>query len=288
MPIIEVENLHKRYGETVAVADVSFTVDQGEIFGVLGPNGAGKTTTVECVAGLHVPDAGTVRVLGYDPRRDRVRDERQRMAREIHDTLAQGLTGIITQLQAAQQVWRTPDRAGGDPARPHVNQALALARDSLAAARRSVQALRPAELDRAQLPEALRGMAGRWSEGTGVDLRVDITGEQVPLSAGLEVVPFRVAQEALTNISRHAGASRVGVTLSYLGDVVLLDVRDDGVGIPATSAGGFGIDSMTQRVRSVGGTLEIESGAGEGTAVSVSVPALPAVPAGRAVSAGPA
>ena len=71
MPIIEVENLHKRYGSTVAVEDVSFTVEQGQIFGILGRNGAGKTTTVECVEGLRAPDGGTVRVLGLDPRRDR-------------------------------------------------------------------------------------------------------------------------------------------------------------------------------------------------------------------------
>jgi ABC-2 type transport system ATP-binding protein len=69
--VIEVTNLHKRYGGTVAVDDVSFSVERGEIFGVLGPNGAGKTTTVECVEGLRKPDRGTVSVLGLDPRRDR-------------------------------------------------------------------------------------------------------------------------------------------------------------------------------------------------------------------------
>ena len=67
MPVIEVEHLHKRYGDTVAISDVSFTVEAGEIFGILGPNGAGKTTTVECVSGLRTPDGGTVRVLDRDP-----------------------------------------------------------------------------------------------------------------------------------------------------------------------------------------------------------------------------
>jgi ABC-2 type transport system ATP-binding protein len=71
MSVIEVRNLHKRYADQVAVADVSFSVDSGEIFGIVGPNGAGKTTTVECVEGLRIPDSGTVRVLGLDPRRDR-------------------------------------------------------------------------------------------------------------------------------------------------------------------------------------------------------------------------
>ncbi|MCZ7419279.1 MULTISPECIES: ABC transporter ATP-binding protein [unclassified Micromonospora] len=77
MPVIEVTDLHKRYGETVAVAGVSFDVEAGEIFGVLGPNGAGKTTTVECVAGLRVPDGGGVSVLGLDPRRDATRLRQQ-------------------------------------------------------------------------------------------------------------------------------------------------------------------------------------------------------------------
>ncbi len=75
MSVIEVSNLHKRYRDKIAVRDVSFTVAEGEIFGILGPNGAGKTTTVECVAGLRVPDSGTIRVLGKDPRRD---------ARQLH------------------------------------------------------------------------------------------------------------------------------------------------------------------------------------------------------------
>ncbi|MEH1011965.1 ABC transporter ATP-binding protein [Micromonospora sp. CPCC 206060] len=73
MPVIEVTNLHKRYGDRIAVHDVSFRVERGEIFGILGPNGAGKTTTVECVAGLRVPDGGGVSVLGLDPRRDAAR-----------------------------------------------------------------------------------------------------------------------------------------------------------------------------------------------------------------------
>jgi signal transduction histidine kinase len=87
-------------------------------------------------------------------------------------------------------------------------------------------------------------------------------------------VLFRVTQESLTNVAKHADASRVGLTLSYLDDVVLLDIRDDGRGTADGMGRGFGIRSMTQRVRSVGGTVEIESTPGEGTAVSASVPAI--------------
>ncbi|ATO13278.1 ABC transporter ATP-binding protein [Micromonospora sp. WMMA1998] len=85
MPVIEVEHLHKRYGDTVAVDDVSFTVEQGEIFGVLGRNGAGKTTTVECVQGLRRADRGTVRVLGLDPVRDRT-EVRQRVGAQLQES----------------------------------------------------------------------------------------------------------------------------------------------------------------------------------------------------------
>ncbi|WP_326549417.1 ABC transporter ATP-binding protein [Micromonospora sp. NBC_01813] len=84
MAIIEVTNLYKRYGHTVAVDDVSFTVEEGEIFGILGPNGAGKTTTVECVSGLRTPDCGQVTVLGLDPRRDR-RELRQKVGVQLQE-----------------------------------------------------------------------------------------------------------------------------------------------------------------------------------------------------------
>ena len=203
-----------------------------------------------------------------------VRDERGRMAREIHDTLAQGLTGIVTQLEAAQQAGERS---------PHVAEACALARESLAEARRSVQALRPGALERSRLPDAIADMARRWSEASSVDLSFDVTGEPRPLLAELEVTLFRVAQEALTNAARHARASRVGLTLSYMEDLVLLDVRDDGAGfVPAPtdgrrdSVGGheFGLQAMAQRLRQVGGELEIESAPGQGTAVNARVPAI--------------
>jgi signal transduction histidine kinase len=213
-------------------------------------------------AGLHAQLLAQAREAG-------VLDERQRMTRDIHDTLAQGLAGIITQVQAAQRAWHTPETA-----RPHLDRALGLARDSLAEARRSVQALRPRELEEAQLPAALGDMAHRWAQSTDITLQVEVTGERVPLSPAIEVTLFRVAQEALTNVAKHAEAARVGVTLSYLSDVVLLDVRDDGNGLTNGHPQGFGLNSMRQRVRGVGGKLEIESTPGEGTAVSASVPAI--------------
>ncbi|MFC5237322.1 sensor histidine kinase [Pseudonocardia zijingensis] len=204
-------------------------------------------------------------------------DERARLAREIHDTIAQGLTGIVTQLEAAGV-------ADADPAvrSRHIDTARALARESLTEARRSVDALGPQQLAEARLPDAIADMAKRWAETSGVQLVVDTTGDPRPLLPELEVTLFRVAQEALVNVGKHAGASRVGLTLSYMEDVVVLDVRDDGCGFaPATTPGtvdgsGFGLVAMEQRVSRVGGSLGVESAPGDGTALSATVPATPA------------
>jgi signal transduction histidine kinase len=213
-------------------------------------------------------------------------DERQRMAREIHDTLAQGLTGIITQLEAAQQTGKDAERER------RIGNAKRLARDSLAEARRSVQALRPQALENSRLPEALADEVARWSATSGVPGEVETTGDARALHPEVEVTLLRVAQEALANVARHAGASRAGVTLSYMEDVVSLDVRDDGAGFAPPSptngssangsdangsqaVGGFGLIAMRQRVSRLAGQLEIESEPGAGTAVSASLPAIP-------------
>lgn len=190
--------------------------------------------------------------------------ERQRMAREIHDTLAQGLTGIITQLEAAESgEWRR-----------HVTTATWLARQSLAEARRSVHAVRPEALDKAQLPEAVQNVARQWSRVNQVSAEVHITGEATKLPADVEVALLRIAQEGLANVAKHAQASRVGLTLSYMSDVVTLDVRDDGCGFEATAdrGDGFGLTGMRQRAENVGGMLVIETEPGGGTAISASVP----------------
>jgi signal transduction histidine kinase len=199
-------------------------------------------------------------------------EERQRVAREIHDTLAQGLTGIVTQVRAAEQAAGEPDQW-----RFHLDRVEALARESLAEARRSVQALRPGGLADSQLPRALSSLGERWSEEQGIPAIVEITGAPVPLPTAIEVALFRAAQEALTNVAKHARASRVVVTLSFLDDLVLLDVRDDGAGFdpgsPVTQ--GFGLEAMRQRIHALGGTLEVESSEAAGTAISAAVPAIP-------------
>ncbi|GAA1216608.1 sensor histidine kinase [Kitasatospora nipponensis] len=175
-------------------------------------------------AGLHAQLVAQAREAG-------VLDERQRMAGEIHDTIAQGLTGIVTQLEAAERFDDDPERRAR-----HRESARRLARESLAEARRSVQALRPGPLEQAHLPEAVADLAERWTQTSGVPVRVEVSGSPVPLAPVLEVVLFRAAQEGLANIAKHAGASRVGLTLTYTHEVVLLDVLDDGAGFDAGPA----------------------------------------------------
>jgi signal transduction histidine kinase len=218
-------------------------------------------------AGLHAQLLAQAREAG-------VLDERQRMAGEIHDTIAQGLTGIVTQLEAAEQARDRPEEW-----QRHVRNAASLARDSLSEARRSVEGSRPERLEVARLPEALAEVAREWSAINGVPVEVVTTGDVQPLHAEVEVALLRTAQEALANVGKHARASRAGLTLSYMGDVVTLDVRDDGVGfdVPAESGGrgaGFGLSAMRQRVNRVSGTLAIESELGAGTAISARVPAI--------------
>ncbi|PTU57559.1 two-component sensor histidine kinase [Sphaerisporangium cinnabarinum] len=219
-------------------------------------------------AALH-ENAGLHAQLVVQARESGAQDERQRLAGEIHDTLAQGLAGIITQLQAAER-----SASARDEPDEHVTRALRLARSSLTEARRSVRALAPRELGQAHLPDALRTLAERWSRDQGVRTRVEVTGTREPLSPAIEVSLFRVAQESLTNVAKHARASRVGVTLSYTGTEVLLDVRDDGRGFADGVGTGFGLTSMRQRIRGVGGQVVVQSTPGEGTSVSARVPAI--------------
>lgn len=215
--------------------------------------------------GLHAQLLVQVREAG-------VLDERQRMAGEIHDTLAQGLTGIVTQLEAAQS---------GPDWRRHVSTAATLARDSLNEARRSVHALRPQPLDGARLPEALAEVVDGWSALIGVPATLVTTGTAQPLLPEIEVALLRTAQEALANVAKHANAGQVRLTLSYMEDLVTLDVRDDGGGFdpswvpgPDSRGGGFGLTAMRERLRRIAGTLEVESEPGGGTAVSACVPAI--------------
>jgi signal transduction histidine kinase len=224
--------------------------------------------------------AATRAELAEASRQSGVLAERERLARELHDTVAQGFISVVTQLESAEQSLESGDPAGVTQARAGVLKARQTARESLDELRRSVRALRPDLLESASLPQALAELVQRWSADTGVAAELRSTGDPTPLHPDAELALLRSAQEALSNVGRHARASRVVVTLSYLGDVVSLDVDDDGVGFAAdgTTAGlradgGFGLIGMRERLTAAGGDLAVESTPGHGTTIAASVPA---------------
>ncbi|MCA9973429.1 MAG: sensor histidine kinase [Anaerolineales bacterium] len=211
--------------------------------------------------------------LAAAERREGMLQERERLARDIHDTLAQGFTSIVMHLEAAEQA------LPGDLAtlRHHLDTARDTARASLTQARQVVHDLRPELLARQSLPAAIERVVSRWAAQTGIHAAVACTGSVLPLHPEVDVTLLRALQEALANVRKHAQAGEVRVTLSYMGDVVVLDVADDGVGIngagaPSPYAGGFGLQAMRERVAQLGGTVALESEPGEGTTLAVTVP----------------
>ncbi|MEV8096178.1 sensor histidine kinase [Kitasatospora sp. NPDC085879] len=203
--------------------------------------------------------------------------ERERLAREIHDTLAQGLSSIQLLLRAAERA------LPGDPtaAERHVRVAREAAQDNLAEARRFVRELAPPVLDGLPLAGALEQLCATSADRYGLPVHFTLSGSPVPLPGPYEPALVRVAQSALANAGRHAGARQVEVTLSYMGAEVALDVVDDGCGFDPAAlveggpAGGFGIAGMRHRVHALGGSLAVESAPGQGTAVAAQLP-LPA------------
>ena len=221
-----------------------------------------------------------------EARRSGVIGERKRLAREIHDTLIQGFASIVMNLEAAEGSLREVP----GPALFHLDEARTTAREGLAEARRIVWALGPRALEDCPLPEALSRLVARWSEANRARAEVAVTGGAVPLPTEAEVTLPRAAQEALTNVSKHAGAGRTVLTLSYMGDRVTLDVTDDGVGFepghtPGKDGvdGGFGLGAMRERVEGVGGTLLVESEPGAGTSLAVELPLSGGGPTRRGV-----
>ncbi|MGW4894961.1 sensor histidine kinase, partial [Kitasatospora sp. NPDC004240] len=178
----------------------------------------------------------TRRELAATERREGTLAERERLAMEIHDTLAQGLSSQQMLLQAADRTWEA------DPAtaRGHVRTAAEVAGRNLAEARRFVHDLAPAELaDGRTLDQALRALAERESAESGLPVRFHLDGTPVPLSPAAQSALLRIAQGALANVREHAGASAAALTLSFLGDQAVLDIADDGrgFGLPSEAAG---------------------------------------------------
>lgn len=195
--------------------------------------------------------------------------ERQRMARELHDTLSQGLSGLVLQLEAIKahlEVGRE-ERALGI-----IDQSLARARSTLADSRAAIDDLRA---NPASLPEALRSKTKRFTQATGIPCQLRIAmGDTVPPANTSEHL-LHVLNEGLANITRHAQASQVWVRLESNKDYLELEIRDDGNGFDSgkdIEAGHYGLLGMRERARLVGGTLGIESGIQQGTRIRLVIP----------------
>jgi two-component system NarL family sensor kinase len=212
--------------------------------------------------------------LSDEGREMAVLEERARLAREIHDTLAQQLTGIVIQLEAAQALVNR-DRERSLPA---LASAQELARSALAEARRSVWDLRPAPLSVTGLVAAAEAEVERFRHRTGIAARLRSEHMAPPpaLPPQSEVTLLRITQQALANIAAHSGATRVAVRLRNLGDHVELTVRDNGHGFDTSALplGSFGIVGMAERARIAGGSFEVESASGRGTTITVRLPVV--------------
>ncbi|SES08881.1 Signal transduction histidine kinase [Actinokineospora terrae] len=198
-----------------------------------------------------------------------VAQERTRLAGEIHDTLAQGFTSIVTLVQAAES---EVDRDSAK-VRHALDLAARTARENLAEARALVAALRPSALDEATLTEAVQRLADRLGAEAGVEVAFHTEGDASGLPTGVEVVLLRAAQEAMANVRRHSGATSVTVDIRHTPSGVTLVVTDDGRGFdPASPADGYGLKGMRARAEQVAGTVAVHSAPGAGTTLTVEVP----------------
>lgn len=199
-----------------------------------------------------------------------VLEERNRMAREMHDTLAQGFTGVIVQLEAAQNAFAHGASADTDA---HIHRAGELARHSLGEARRSIRALRPLALENGNLSVALDSVMKQMTAGTAFRPEFTIHGQPRALMASSEENLLRIYQEILTNALKHSGANVIKATLSFEKNAVRLQVHDDGRGFDLPKKhDGFGLLGIRERVHQMDGEFSIESQPGAGTRICVVLP----------------
>jgi signal transduction histidine kinase len=209
--------------------------------------------------------------LSAQSRQAAVMAERNRMARDIHDTLAQGFTGVIVQLEAARGSLSQSKTAR---ASEHLDRAGELAREGLREARRSVQDLRPQALEEKPFVAALKDLVERMTTGMTVQAKFTLRGKPRKLPQEWENNLLRIGQEVLTNVLRHAQASEFDVLLVFGSHEVRLNLQDNGRGFdPAKRHEGFGLQGMRERAERMGGQLSIQSANGKGTAISIVLPA---------------
>lgn len=208
-----------------------------------------------------------------------IMQERQRLAAEIHDTVAQGFTSIVRSIEN-----RSPSLLPNDESiRPILSHIEKIARESLAETRALLWALQPEAFEHTSLPDFLAALTTSFSQEHGIAAQMVVTGKVLALRPEIEVTLLRAAQEALANVWKHAQASSVFLTLSYMDETAALDTQDDGKGFDswwllspprARSTGGFGLLALRERVEQQGGTLTVESEPGEGTTVALTIPAI--------------
>ncbi|WP_457255014.1 sensor histidine kinase [Pedococcus sp. P5_B7] len=200
-----------------------------------------------------------------------VAGERERLSREIHDTLAQGFTSVVTLARATELALDRGDLAA---VRERLHLIEQTAADNLSEARLIVAEMTPGHLQSRTLSEALQRLVDAVSAESGMTGTLRVEGEPVVLSANSEVVLLRTAQEGLSNVRRHSGATTFEVSLTYPPDgPVALAVSDDGVGFePGAEARGYGLDGATARAAEVGGRFDVDSSPGEGSRLRVEVP----------------
>ncbi|WP_146180197.1 PAS domain-containing protein [Opitutus sp. ER46] len=213
--------------------------------------------------------------ISAENRQTAVLAERNRMARDMHDTLAQGFTGIIVQLEAAADA---TSRGLSAAAADHVARAGGLARDSLKDARRSVQALRPQALEQQDFSAALREMVQKLTARTTLQPRIEVSGTPRTLAVTHEDNLLRISQEVLTNALRHAQATDFSVRLAFTDQELSLELRDNGRGFDlAQRSEGLGLLGIRERTEQIGGTLTITTAVGQGTITRIVLPLAPSL-----------
>jgi signal transduction histidine kinase len=238
---------------------------------------SGRSDASEMESKIHLAEAlagqATLAVqmarLGEQAREAAVLGERNRIARDIHDTLAQGFTGVVVNLEAASRTLKKQNLA---VALEHIEHARGLAQSCLDEARLSVRALRPDPLRHADLVEALQAQVQRL-EASGTHAQLTVLGDRIPLLREVQAELLRIAQESITNVMKHARAQSVHVTLAFGEDAVSLSVADDGVGFdPDARHDGFGLLGMRERAERIGARLVVQSRARGGSRVETLLP----------------
>jgi signal transduction histidine kinase len=245
----------------------------GEVRGFIGiqhsERGAYRAEEVELAQALahHVMMATHEAELEEQRRHAVLLEERTRMARDIHDTLAQGFTGVIIQLDTAVEALRDEEP---EAAAKHIRGARELALQSLTEARRSVHALRPQALEKASLPQALEAMITNTTAGTALQSNFQLSGEPHKLQASVEENLLHIGQEALANALKHARATKFLARLSFDSDAVRLELLDNGKGfvVDCVNGRGIGLIGMRERAQQIGATLAVTSEPSAGTTIT--------------------